>query len=177
MTNIEVGQVPMSYPRDMMGRGWEFRRAIDCNVIIVGFGQWSAGKKPNKHIPATPFPDYYNEYKRGIDSWLASNINLVIRKTHYNALGDIKTTCPPLGWRNPTVLDTYNEIARRIANESNVPFLDGGYLMDPMWDSPGDFSHYSNLAGKMEVIYFLRKIIDMNTRFKWERPIHKKQRL
>ena len=155
MTNIEAKVVKMSYPRQMMSR---IGNAQSCNAVIVGFGQWSAA---GRKMPATTFPNYYNEYKGGIDSWLKRKINVVIRKTHYNPLGDEKNTCPPTDWRTPSVIDTYNEIARRIAKECNVPFLDAGYVMDPMWDSAHDFCHFGKPAGKMEALYFLRKIIDM----------------
>ena len=173
VSNVEVGQVPMNRPHEMKGRRWEFNRALNCNIIILGLGQWSAGKSPQKVTPGTTFPTYQKDLEEGILSWKSSNINFVIRKSHYNALGDIRNTCPPTDWRSPPVIDGYNEISRSLAQKHNITYLDTGSLMDPMWDSPGDFCHYRGLEGRTEALFLLKNVLQMNVKHNWIKPAQK----
>ena len=161
-----ASQVKMRRPHEMK----EFNKtsAVDCNIIIVGFGQWSAGQRP-----LTTFPSYQKDLEEGILAWKSSNINFVIRKSHYNALGDSKNTCPARDWRSPPVIDGYNEISRSLAQKHNITYLDTGSLMDPMWDSSGDFCHYEGLEGRTEALFLLKKVLQMNVKYNWIKPAQK----
>ena len=134
------------------------RKALGCNITIVGLGQWSAGKKPRKVVPATTFPEYMKSLKTGITHWKALGIKMVLRKMHYNPLGDIKTQCPPQDHRSPPVIDGYNEIVQSLARKHNITYIDTGDVMDPMWDSAGDYCHYRGLEGRTEALYILQEI-------------------
>ncbi|GFH48980.1 hypothetical protein CTEN210_05460 [Chaetoceros tenuissimus] len=159
ITSIEIGHVPLSYPREMSSRRI-INRAKLCNITILGLGQWSAGKKPRKVIPATLFEDYFKELEQGILFWKKNNINFFFRKTHYNPLGDIKNTCPPTDWRSPSVIDGYNEITRFLTKKHNITFIESGSVIDAMWDSAEDFCHYSGKEGRTEALFFLQKILN-----------------
>jgi len=158
ISNVEIGHVAMSYPREM-SKGWIVNRASLCNITILGLGQWSAGKKPRKVVPATLFKDYLKELEQGMMVWKNKNIKFLFRKTHYNALGDIKNTCPPTDWRSPAVIDGYNEITRFLVKKHNITFIESGSVMDVMWDSAEDFCHYGGKEGRTEALFFLQKIL------------------
>mmetsp|Transcript_7564 Transcript_7564/g.8660 ORF Transcript_7564/g.8660 Transcript_7564/m.8660 type:complete len:297 (+) Transcript_7564:203-1093(+) len=158
-TTIIPYHLALNYPRDLRAR-YAMRKAKNwCNITLAGFGQWSAGREPRKVIPATPLPEYYLEYETSIKAYLQHNISLMIRKTHYNPLGDLKNTCPPTDWRNPPAIDGYNEITRTLAKKYNISYLDSGFIMDTMWDSASDYCHYKGLEGRIEALYYLEKIL------------------
>ena len=159
ITNVSTGQLTMSYPRDMKYRFG--KKAVNCNITIVGLGQWSAGKKPRKVIPATTLPEYYKELQNGILNWKSLGVKMALRKIHYNPLGDISTQCPPIDWRSPPVIDGYNEIVQTLAEKHNIPYIDAGAVMDPMWDSASDYCHYRGLEGRTEALYILQEVFRM----------------
>jgi len=168
VSNVVVSQVKMKRPNEMKGDSWESNGALDCNIIILGVGQWSAGARPLK-----TFPSYRKDLEEGILSWKSNNINFVIRKMHYNPLGDVKNTCPPRDWRSPPVIDGYNEISRGLAQKHNITYLDTGSLMDPMWDSAVDYCHYRGLEGSTEALFLLKKVLQMNVKYNWIKPAQK----
>ena len=67
------------------------------------------------------------------------------------------------------MIDTYNEIIRRLSRERNLTLLDTGYLTDPVWDYMPDWCHLSGLPGRLEALYFLEKLLHLNEHFQWKR--------
>ena len=158
ISNVKAWQLTMSYPADMRRHGQMAKKAIGCNITIVGLGQWSAGKKPRLVVPATTLPEYLESLERGILNWKALGIKMILRKIHYNPLGDLISQCPPTDRRSPPVIDGYNEIVESLAQKHNITYIDTGDVMDPMWDSAGDYCHYRGLEGSTEALYILQEI-------------------
>lgn len=79
----------------------------------------------------------------------------------YNPLGDLKTTCPPSGdFRNPPVIDMYNNITRSLCSQFNISFIDTNDIIGIMWDRAPDWCHYTDVSGKIEAEYILAKIYE-----------------
>jgi hypothetical protein len=161
--------VPLSYPHEMRWI-WQTRKALGCDLAIVGLGQWPAGKKPrNPNAPATILPQYMNDLNSGVQRWRQYGIKLALRKIHYNPLGDLITQCPPLDHRSPPVIDGYNEIVQYVAKKYNVTFIDTSDVMDVMWDSAEDYCHYKGLQGRTEALLILHEAL------KNERILHDRE--
>lgn len=73
----------------------------------------------------------------------------------YNPLGDLITACPPKDWRNPNVVDMYNNITKQLCDEFGIPFLDTSNITGVMWDRHEDWAHFKDVSGEMEALYFL----------------------
>jgi hypothetical protein len=80
---------------------------------------------------------------------------------HYNALGNRMTGCPLKEWRNPFVIDHYNAIAKHLTLEfmGRVEYIDTDFIIGPMWDSPDDWCHFQNEAGKQDALYLLARVL------------------
>ena len=59
------------------------------------------------------------------------------------------------------MVDGYNLIAKQLASESmgNVKFIDTDFIIGPLWDSPEDWCHFQNGAGKQDALFLLAKTI------------------
>lgn len=143
-----------------------------CNSLVIGVGQWPAGWPEGR-------PHLFNEYKKNMQSMIQTlvmlknkleitnaqhpavntSLKLYLRSMHYNALGNRMTACPPDEWRNPFVVDGYNLIAKQLASESmgKVKFIDTNFIIGPMWDSPEDWCHFKNEAGRQDALFLLAK--------------------
>jgi hypothetical protein len=78
----------------------------------------------------------------------------------------IYASCPPRDFRNPALMDEYNLAMRRVvsslSNRSPPPlFLDSDFITKPMWDSPGDWYHFENEAGRIEAIYIAATVLEV----------------
>jgi hypothetical protein len=68
-------------------------------------------------------------------------------------------SCPPFDFRNPAMIDHYNDALKRVVARLDNPLqqravlLDTDFITRPMWDSPADFYHYENEAGRIEALY------------------------
>ena len=126
----------------------------NCTFAIVGVGQWAGSK-------GVTFPDYYKQLDSGVQILESLGINVVLRKIHYNPLGDAISHCPPGDNRSPVVIDGYNEILRNLARKHNVSFIDTGDMMDSMWDAAPDYCHYTKLEARMEAFYIVQEFLRM----------------
>ena len=87
-----------------------------------------------------------------------------------NALGNTHSQCPPIDFRSLPNADVatsiLKEIAESFSSEANsnetpiVSFVDTGFLIDPVWDSSVDWSHYRWEAGEMETKFILSEILN-----------------
>lgn len=142
------------FPAELtMGLGKQIL-ASNCTFIIVGVGQWAGSK-------GVTFPDYYTQMDSGVQILESLGINVVLRKIHYNPLGDSISHCPPGDKRTPAVIDGYNEILRNLARKHNVTFIDTGDIMDPMWDAAPDYCHYTKWEARMEAFYIVQEFLRM----------------
>lgn len=170
ITGVDAtGRIEMKYPSDMSRSNAELsgavpsswkRQHLTCHVTIVSVVQWSAGRKyVYGNTSAIAFPEYQEELRQGIETWQKEGVNFYLRDPHYNALSDAKTTCPPVDHRSPPFIDGYKEIVRNFAKKYNVPYIDTSQIMDTMWDSAEDWSHYNGEAGKIEAYAILKRIL------------------
>jgi len=143
-----------------------------CNASIIATGQWSAGRKPPggryRGLPPTTFDDYQTEVRDMIlrltapesELKLDDSHKIYLRSIHYNALGDVKTTCPPEDWRSPPVIDTYNEIIKNLSSSMNISFIDTNFIVGPLWDISADFCHYRlDKVASAEALYMLGRLL------------------
>lgn len=50
---------------------------------------------------------------------------------------------PPTDWRSRPLVDAYNRaVAAAVESHPHVSYIDNGPIVDPMWDSAGDWCHY-----------------------------------
>jgi len=99
-----------------------------------------------------------------VDRLLESGLeNLSLQSIHYNALGDIKTTCPPQDWRSPPLIDVYNRILLDLATSKNLSYIDTNFIVGPLWDIFKDFGHYRlNAVARSEALYVLGRLFVHN---------------
>ena len=74
----------------------------------------------------------------------------------YNPIGDKIGACPAGDWRNPIVIDMYNDITERVCQKFNIPFIDTRDIMGPLYDRASDFCHYHGFPAVANSI-FLKK--------------------
>ena len=78
---------------------------------------------------------------------------IYLRSAHPSGLGQRYTSCPSPDSRTPINSAIANELLREIVNgfsDDRVMFLDTSFLMDPVWDSAKDWSHYTGYVAEME---------------------------
>lgn len=137
-----------------------------CNKTVVAAGQWSAGRKPPggkyRNLPPTLFPEYFEEVQNMISTLQQSDAkNVFLRQIHYNSLGDVKLKCPPEDWRHPSVIDKFNSIIMNLTQSMGIPFIDTSHIIQPMWDSAGDYCHYRHdSVSRAEALYVLDRLLD-----------------
>mgnify|MGYP000417147745 CR=1 FL=1 len=171
-----------------------------CHKIILAVGQWPVsfqqkprkGDNPNYYEKPTLFAtyhreiqsmltrlqDYYHDARRSSDSTTDSNsMEIILRSIHYNPLNALNSgVCPPMDWRNPTVVDGYNAILQQAVEEYNnnhtasdadasltqqgrlkvkIRFVDTNFIVGAMWDASLDWGHVPPLATHVESLYLL----------------------
>ena len=66
--------------------------------------------------------------------------------------------CPATDWRNPIVIDMYNDIVEKVCQKFNITFIDTGEIMGPLYDRAADWCHYRNISSDYESNYIAGKI-------------------
>jgi len=94
---------------------------------------------------------------------------VVLRSAHPNGLGFRHVKCPPADRRTYPNAEIATSIVRDIAaavdaargEEAAVTttFVDTRFLIDPVWDSQQDLSHYKNEIAEQEARFILREIL------------------
>ena len=110
---------------------------------------------------ATIFPKYRQEMKHLIQIMKRKNISFALRQIHHNALCFTKTRCNTRiqDHRWPPIIDRYNQIIKELASWHRIPFLDSSDIVNPLWDSAPDCSHYKNQVGEAESLWFVKEIL------------------
>ena len=78
----------------------------------------------------------------------------------YNPIGDMIGSCPPEDWRNPPVMDMYNQITRKMANKHNITVIDTNEIVGITWDRSEDWCHIKDISGDLESWYMLYRLYD-----------------
>lgn len=163
--NVRVEHIFIERPSHMTDETAKLVINGGCSISIVAVGQWSSAgaitinDKASFGHGATKFQAYQKDLNAGIQKWKEKGINFILRNIHYNGLGWWKTGCPSLDHRIPPIIDGYNEIVQRLAENNNIPYINSKSLTDPVWDSAFDYSHYTNINRK-EAFYFLKRMFD-----------------
>ena len=64
----------------------------------------------------------------------------------------------------PYFVDIYNDKLKNLTfyhpafREAKNRYIDTNQILDPVWDTPEDFNHYSEKVGRPEAIYLLNKM-------------------
>lgn len=131
----------------------------NCTKMVIGTGQWDASF--DRSTP-TSFEQYESDLKVTMELLLSmvqqTNIELYFRSTHYNPIGFIHGSCPPKDWRNPPVIDMYNQIMKRLCNMYNITFIGTDDIIGVTWDRARDWNHYNDTSGLVEAEYMLFKL-------------------
>jgi len=144
-----------------------------CTVAVVGTFQWPFSFK--QHKPNWTLAEWKSDVTNmvGILTNLSKEGKIPLRKVllrsaHANGLKWDVSMCPPRDMRGPVNADGATTILREVAesfvgvrNEQSpiVSFLDTSFLLDPVWDSPEDWSHYMGKEGEMETKFILSEIL------------------
>eukprot|EP00531_Pseudo-nitzschia_arenysensis_P003589 CAMPEP_0116155362 /NCGR_PEP_ID=MMETSP0329-20121206/22268_1 /TAXON_ID=697910 /ORGANISM="Pseudo-nitzschia arenysensis, Strain B593" /LENGTH=112 /DNA_ID=CAMNT_0003652393 /DNA_START=191 /DNA_END=529 /DNA_ORIENTATION=- len=103
----------------------------------------------------------------------ARNVNfplqqILLRSAHPNGFKWQISRCPPGDIRSPPNAKLASGILREIAESYSdaddnedpiVNFLGTGFVTDPVWDSPEDWSHYNLEEGSVEAKFILSEIL------------------
>ena len=76
----------------------------------------------------------------------------------YDPIGFRHGSCPPKDWRNPPVIDMYNQIMKRLCNMYNITFIGTDDIIGVTWDRARDWNHYNDTSGLVEAEYMLFKL-------------------
>lgn len=131
---------------------------MQCTKVVIGTGQWDA----SKFRPPTLFVDFERMLEEAmagmVEVFSNAGVDFYFRSMHYNPLGNLIGACPVQDWRNPPVVDMYNQIIRLSAAKFNITLIDTAYITGIMWDGAPDWCHFRNTAGEMEARYILGRI-------------------
>jgi len=131
-----------------------------CRRIVFGFGQWSASFSGQRPVL---FPAYQNATKSLIIDIISKRERLKLhgadvffRSMHFLPLNNlVASSCPPVDWRSPPVVDRYNIIERKLCMEHGIPFIDTNFLTSPVWDSSPDWMHLNMPVKLVESQYVI----------------------
>jgi len=165
--NIGIEWVRAKFPNDIIENFIKDEiGGLNCTKVVVALGQWPAawhGEKP------TLLPEYEIQMKEVMtimkDFQKDLGFDLYFRSIHYNPIGDWIGACPPKDWRSPPVVDGYNYVLEKLCNDFGLPFIDTNFIISPMWDTPSDWNHFGNEAGKVEAIYIMDIIFKKDPRY------------
>ena len=141
------GEIYARYQNHVTESLWdEILNEKKCKRIVFGFGQW-----PASFYSGRPelFPAYQNATKNLIIDIISKRERLKLhgadvffRSMHLIPLNNlVASSCPPVDWRSPPVVDRYNSIERKLCMEHGIPFIDTNFLISPVWDSSPDWNH------------------------------------
>jgi len=140
------------------------RQLTTCNVIIMAIGQWDVSHKAKKG------PLSFAQYESNLEDVLdllqkrVPYVPVLGRNIHFNGLGMYHTRCTPWDWRSPTVLRQLTTIVQRVfARRSNDQFtyLDTSFVVEPMWDGAGDWSHLEKPVVAAETLFLVSEALKL----------------
>ena len=141
-----------------------------CTHVVIGLFQWPF----SYHHSTIHFSDWKREMTTVVEmfkSAVASPKNalekILLRSAHTNAMGYKYHTCPARDYRtipNAKMATSFlKEIVETHAIDEDgkevLSLVDTTFLLDPVWDSAPDLSHYTGEAALMETKYILWKIL------------------
>ena len=162
-TNLTLSWFKLENPRDVTK---EFALNLvdqqQCEkIVLAGVAPWQEEEEEDARSDSSSWMDsstgptsvreYYHIMDTMLhnflsirDTFLSTNdarfMELYVISLHYIPLDERFSTCPPMDWRSPPVIDGYNVAISKVCNElgghaNNITFLDTGFLVDPLWDT------------------------------------------
>ena len=176
---IGCAHIRYSYPVNIIARSADELRSVfhsrNCTHAIVGLYQWYFSAQNSKKGPLrlSERKDEMTEATRVL-SEMAADCNdsnpfclrkIILRSAHPNGMGWRHSKCPAKDFRSlPNTIkatSVLQEIAADFAANNNtmVSFIDTNPIIDPVWDSNRDWSHYRWEAGEVEFKFLLWNIL------------------
>lgn len=154
---LEVQRRVATFPEQIFPGSGHFE---DCNMIVVGLGQWPASFK------AEPYAYDRNKYKKTMAVVFAhlhqlkksKRLPVFVKSVNYNPRSARIGSCPPVDWRRIPFIDVYNEVLKELSLEYKVALIDLHDIVSPMWDSAIDWCHYKGKVFKEEAKRILATI-------------------
>jgi hypothetical protein len=155
---------PARYASDLTTNFFEqYYHTRNCTKFVIGVGQYAAG-----HPGRAPYS--FEQWRDEMTSVVTNeeifkidgDIKLFLRSIHHNPIGDLIGTCPPIDWRSPTVIDSYNFILEKLVlnvNNSRVGYLDTTFITKPVWDSSYDWCHLPHSVSLVEASYIAHVLL------------------
>ena len=114
----------------------------NCSFGIVTYGQWPGSFNTNGHPHSkTMYEAEMRKVMTRLQKYDQNWTQVFVRSVNYNALMARQTSCPPVDFRSPPLIDMYNDVLRQLAKELGVAFIDLNHIIGPMWDGAPDWIH------------------------------------
>jgi len=155
--NVACGWCRARFPKNVNSAKALQLNEMNCSHVVVGLFQWPFSFKNRETIT---FEKFENDMTQAVKTLIQNtNGQILLRSAHPNGLGTHFTQCPSIEARTTINAAIATEILRDIAHSQNLTFLDTSFLIDAVWDSAKDWSHYEGEVAKMEVKYMLSEIL------------------
>ncbi|GFH62050.1 hypothetical protein CTEN210_18526 [Chaetoceros tenuissimus] len=183
LANAPIGCSMMreSYPNTVgKSESWDLGK-MGCTHIVLGLFQWPFSfKRLEAGWTNVNFTEWQNALTESVRFLQRESFRIksplqriLLRSAHACGMGWDRRSCPPRDFRTPINAEIANKILHDIAdgfskqesrNTTLVPvsFIDTSFLIDPVWDSAPDFSHYEHEMEKisqMEAKFILSEIL------------------
>lgn len=144
---LSVLSLTFRYPSELAAPGAlvGVARARRCSVVVLHMGQWSAGWPRHRPDSAAVFRTELEPLLAVLDKLVTETAlaSAWVLSLNYNPVGAMVAACPPTDWRSRPLVDAYNRaVAAAVESHPHVGYIDNGPILDPMWDSAGDWCHY-----------------------------------
>jgi hypothetical protein len=162
---LNCTHVDLRYPEQVTGT--EIFGKYGCTHVVVGLFQWPFSYiwKDESHWDFSNWETEMTEVVRILEQAVKGRKiplrRVILRSAHPNGLKDEAVSCPMKDQRIPPTADAATTILREIAESFSpiVSFLDTNFIIDPVWDSAKDYSHYIDENGEVEAKFILSEIL------------------
>ena len=168
----------VNYPNNVTDDSTEIRSTIEeagCTHAIFGLYQWYFSHHSKHRIFWGDFEEALTGAIRVLDDIARDPETrlrrVLLRSLHPNGLGFAYSACPPTDFRTFPNTDFATSVVKKIAEDFSseakknnvnevVSFLDTRFLMDPVWDSNMDWSHYDWEVSEIEAKFMVSEIMN-----------------
>ena len=177
--DLNSTRIARSYPNNVTDlNNTEVRSLLgdeNCTHVVVGLYQWYFSFKSAKKLFWGDFEEALTAVVRVLDELARDPAfplrRVILRSLHANGMGYRQSACPPSDWRTfpnsevaslmvKKIAEGFSSEAKKNNDQEVVSFLDTRFLMDPVWDSSMDWSHYEWEASEIEAKFILSEIMN-----------------
>eukprot|EP00035_Acanthoeca_spectabilis_P026884 m.464625 g.464625 ORF g.464625 m.464625 type:complete len:428 (+) comp23621_c0_seq1:167-1450(+) len=121
-------------------------RVTHCTNFILHIGQWDLGIPEGKW---TPHDTWRNHAKLTCSTLNTALKNGTIGSARVLTINYIPMmawmlNCPPNDWRQPWVIDVYNDMLKSECTKNGIQVVDtNAQVIGPIWDSAWDWCHFN----------------------------------